>query len=435
MRPTATLRRTRLNVLHVLATALALAAAPAWADPAPVKQVYDRPVIEFQPGLPGRVSYLRAAKTQFETPNAKIGVLQDGWHCGNSTDIVWNSKAYKLFSGKLDKSFRKVLEQAHYPVPMQVDRIFDAPSDQSRQVAIPELQVGALIKEVAANLCQKEHGGIGGVYMKVFWQVYSPEAKRVVFETTTEGSMQSGAEEMPVEQIFLQAFEHAGRNFLAEQGYYNAVTHFSAPAAKSAGPEQLTLKRVAAPRQPLTKNVTLLRSSVVTLISSKGGSGSGFFINTDGYLLTNRHVVDADKFVKVKLATGREVIGEVLRSDATRDVALVKTEPIAVPAISLRDDQPNIGDDVYVLGSPLGETFNTSLTRGILSGYRTLDNLRYLQSDVSILPGNSGGPLLDSGGQAIGMTVMRLTNSNTSTGLNFFIPIGEVLSTLGLRFN
>jgi len=434
MRRRAILRNYLLNVLKAVLAGLALLTAPVWADPAPVKQAYDRPVIEFQPGLPGRVSYLKLAKAQFETPHAKIGVLQDGWHCGSSTDIIWNPKAYKLFSGKLDKSFRKVLEQAHYPVPVQIDKVFDAPSDQSRQIAIPELQVGVLIKEVAANLCQKEHGGIGGVYMKVFWQAFSPEAKRVVFETTTEGSFQSSADEMPLEQIFLQAFESAGRNFLAERGYYDAVTKFSAPVPKPAAPDALTLKRAAVPDQPLAKNVTLLRSSVVTVVNSKG-SGSGFFINADGYLLTDHHVVGADKFVKVKLPTGRELIGEVLRADATRDVALLKTEPIAVSAISVRDDQPNIGDEVYVLGSPLGETFNTSLTRGILSGYRTLDNQRFLQSDVTILPGNSGGPLLDSGGRAIGITVMRLADSRTVTGLNFFIPIGEALSTLGLRLN
>jgi serine protease Do len=82
----------------------------------------------------------------------------------------------------------------------------------------------------------------------------------------------------------------------------------------------------------------------------------------------------------------------------------------------------------------LGERFNTTLTRGILSGYRTLDDKRYIQSDVAILPGNSGGPLLDSQGTVIGITVMGL-GARGIAGMNFFIPIGEALAKLGVEVN
>ncbi|MBV6325299.1 S1C family serine protease [Duganella violaceipulchra] len=418
-------------VLSLLLTASGL----AWSDPAPVKQVSDKLVIEFQPGTPGRVSYLKTAKTTFETPNAKIGTLQDGWRCGNSSDIIWNEKAYKLFSRKLAASLHGVLEKAHYPTPISVDTIFDTPTEKERPKAMPELQIGALLKDVSANLCLKDHGGIGGVYMKVFWQVYSPEVKKVVFEALTEGSFQTAAaEDIPVDQIFLRAYEQAAKNFLAEQGFYNAVTRPSTPAEaapKPATPERLTLNRIKPAAEPLTKRVTPLRSSVPTVVTATS-TGSGFFISSDGYLLTNRHVVGADKMVKIKLPTGRELIGEVLRSDVARDVALIKTEPVGVPALSIREDEPNIGEEVYVIGSPLGDTFNTSLTRGILSGYRVLGKQRMLQSDVSILSGSSGGPLLDAGGRVIGISVSHLTDARTMAGMNFFIPIGDVLTTLGL---
>lgn len=116
----------------------------------------------------GRVSFLKAAEAQFETPNAKIGTVQDGWRCGNSSDIVWSNKVYKLFSAKLDKTFRGVLDKAHYPIPLKVDAIFDAPSDIGRPVPLPELQVGMLIKDISANFCLTEKGGLGGAYMKVY---------------------------------------------------------------------------------------------------------------------------------------------------------------------------------------------------------------------------------------------------------------------------
>jgi len=421
------------NKLLLVAAGLPLLltlSAPAGADPAPVKQVSDQPVIAFQPGLPGRVSYLRGAKAQFETPPVKIGTLQDGWHCGSSTDIVWNNKAFKLFSPKLDKSFRSALSKEHYPVPVAVDAIFAAPSDNTPK-RMPELQVGMLIKDISANVCLGDHGGTGGAYMKVFWQIYSPEEKKVVLEAITEGSYQTtGEETQPVDRIFLLAFEQSARNLLAERGFYNAVTQFSAPpASRSGGIETLTLRRPPAPDDVLTKRVTQLRSSVATVINSKG-SGSGFFISTDGYLLTNQHVVGNEKFVKIKLPTGRELIGEVLRSDADRDVALIKTEPIGVPAMSVRTDEANVGEDVYVIGSPKGDTFNSTLTRGIVSGYRSFQNQRLLQSDVAILHGNSGGALLDTNGRVIGVTVSRIADHDTASGMSFFIPINDALTTL-----
>lgn len=426
------MRKLRALLVPLLLTISGL----AWSDPAPVKQASDKPIIEYQPGIPGRVSYLKAAKTNFETPNAKIGTLQDGWRCGSSSDIIWNEKAYKLFSRKLAGSFRSVLESAHYPTPVSVDAIFDASSEKERPRAVPELQVGAMLKDVSANLCLKQHGGIGGVYMKVFWQVYSPEVRKVVFEAVTEGSFQTAAtDDVPVDQIFLKAYEQAARNLLAEQGFYTVVTRPGAAAEGSPQPasqDRLTLSRVPPAAEPLTKRVTLLRAAVPTVISGSG-TGSGFFISKDGYLLTNRHVVGNDQVVKIKLPTGRELIGEVLRSHVARDVALVKTEPVGIPALSIREDQPNIGEEVYVIGSPLGDTFNTSLTRGILGGYRVLDKQRLLQSDVNILPGNSGGPLLDTGGRVIGITVSHITHTDTMTGMNFFIPIGEALDMLGME--
>jgi S1-C subfamily serine protease len=172
----------------------------------------------------------------------------------------------------------------------------------------------------------------------------------------------------------------------------------------------------------------MLRAAVVTINNGKG-TGSGFFVSPDGYLITNQHVVGDVTFVKVKIATGRELVGEVLKSDAKRDVALIKTEPIGAATLGIRTTEANVGDEVYVIGSPLGERFSGTLTRGILSGYRTLNEQRFLQSDAAILPGNSGGPLLDASGKVVG-----ITKAGTFVGnLNLFIPIGEAITALSLE--
>lgn len=412
---------------------LVLAIQSGFAEPVKIKVVEERPMIQFPEGMPGRVVRLKTVKARFDSSPAKIGELQEGWLCSRRGDIVWQQRTYKLFGPKLDSVFRAEMEKAHYPAPVLSDALFEQAKDKTAPK--PELQVGALIKEIAVNMCDKSASVVGGSYMKIFWQLFAPDTQTVVFETTTEGSFQTGdSEGVPVDQIFLHAFAAATRNLFAERGFYSAVANTAASDVKPGAAGQaapIVLKRVRSSGEPLAKNITGLRSAVVTVVADTG-SGSGFFVSSDGYLLTNYHVVGTTRFLKVKLATGRELLGEVVRSDKGRDVALIKTEPIAVPALAIRETEPGIGEEVYALGSPLSDTFNTTLTRGVLSGYRTLNDLRFLQSDVAILPGNSGGPLLDAHGAVIGITVARLTLSNGVGGLNFFIPVGEALTKLGL---
>jgi hypothetical protein len=398
----------------------------AWAEPAWVRQVAEKAPLIFEEGAKGRVSYLKTIKTRLD--NRKVGELQKGDLCSKSGDILWNKKIYGVFASKLYATFNEELDKAHYPIP--ADKIFDAPKNNLK--AFPELQIGMLIKEVNANFCVKSDSISGGVYMKVYWEAYSPEAQKVVFQTITEGAYQTGEmAHITLDRFFLNAFGSAVRNLLAKQGYHDAIADIESlkPVSEAAG--KLKLKREKRPVERLKSIITDLRSAVVTIMSD-ARSGSGFFVSKDGDLLTNRHVVGSAKFVKVKLTTGRELLGEVLRSDKNRDIALVKTEPIAVRPIAISDSEPNIGDEVYVLGSPLGEKFNATLTRGILSGYRTLNEKRYLQSDVAILPGNSGGPLLNAKGLAIGVSVAGL-GAKGMAGMNFFIPINDALATLNIE--
>lgn len=405
---------------------------PARAEPARVKQAEERPVVSFPSGVQGRQVYLKKQKTHFQNPPARIGELQKGWICSTEGNIVWSVKTYNLLTTKLSGAFRAELEKAGYPIPSISDSIFDDSKDKAGSAA--ELHVGMLIKEVNANFCVKDEGILGGVYMKIFWQAYAPEIQKVVFEATSEGTYQpGGTEKIVAQEFFVRAFSAAARNLLAERRFLDIVTDVRPLKPMFAAAETIRLNGVGPSNEPLAKNITALRSAVATVFGERG-SGSGFFVSQDGYLLTNQHVVGNAKFVKVKLPTGRELVGEVIRSDKLRDVALVKTESIAAQPIALRSSDPNIGEDVFALGSPLGDQFNSTLTRGILSGYRTIENKRYLQSDVSILPGNSGGPLLDAQGAVVGITVGGM-GAKGLAGMNFFIPIADALARLGAELN
>ncbi|WP_246784826.1 AAA family ATPase [Bradyrhizobium sp. S69] len=186
---------------------------------------------------------------------------------------------------------------------------------------------------------------------------------------------------------------------------------------------------------PLSEGTSALQAAVVTIKLEGGGHGSGFFISRDGYLLTNQHVTQDNKFVTIKLTTGRQMPGEVLRSHKARDVALVKVNESAMEALPLQLEPPDVLAEVYAVGTPLLEEYSTTISKGIVSAYRTFDDLKHIQSDAAIHGGSSGGAMVDRFGNVVAISVRGFTESERKVGtsLNFFIPIADALKFLAVE--
>jgi SpoVK/Ycf46/Vps4 family AAA+-type ATPase len=196
-----------------------------------------------------------------------------------------------------------------------------------------------------------------------------------------------------------------------------------------------TVLRIPALRlstSPLSDGTSSLQAAVVTVIVDDL-LGSGFFISRDGYLLTNRHVVKDNKFVTVKLTTGRQLPGEVLRSNETRDIALVKVNESNMTALPLLLEAPEVAAEVYAVGTPRDEKYSTTITKGIISAYRTENDLTLIQSDVATHPGSSGGPMVDRFGNVVAACVAGIAISGIGTSFNFFIPIANALEFLAIE--
>ncbi len=145
-------------------------------------------------------------------------------------------------------------------------------------------------------------------------------------------------------------------------------------------------------------------------ITSGKGSGSGVLVSDDGYALTNVHVVGDDKNVRVRWSDGIEGFAEVVRISKNRDIALLKTNPRDRRPLALKRGAVIPGQRVYAIGSPNGKEFQGTVSSGVVSADRVIDGLRYIQSDVFISPGSSGGALLDETGSVIGIAVMGYLN-------------------------
>ena len=154
--------------------------------------------------------------------------------------------------------------------------------------------------------------------------------------------------------------------------------------------------------------------------------GSGFFISTDGYILTNAHVVEGADEVTVRLTDKREFKAKIIGTDKRTDVALIKIEATGLPAVKLADTaQLKVGEWVIAIGSPFG--FDNSVTAGIVSAKgRSLPQENYvpfIQTDVAINPGNSGGPLFNMRGEVVGINSQIYSRSGGYMGVSFAIPI------------
>ena len=163
------------------------------------------------------------------------------------------------------------------------------------------------------------------------------------------------------------------------------------------------------------------------------GMGSGFIINEEGYILTNYHVIDGAKEVTVTLSDGREVTASVVNYDSDKDIAMIKiNEEVKVPGVVELGDSDALqpGEEVVAIGNPLSKELSSTLTKGIISALnRNVEtqsgvSTNLIQTDTAINAGNSGGPLINTKGQVIGINTLKA--SDGAEGIGFAIPINDV---------
>ncbi|MFT4195023.1 DegQ family serine endoprotease [Ottowia sp.] len=158
------------------------------------------------------------------------------------------------------------------------------------------------------------------------------------------------------------------------------------------------------------------------------GVGSGFVISPDGYVMTNAHVVEGADEVIVTLTDKREFKARIVGADSRTDVAVVKIEATGLPAVRIGDvNRLRVGEWVMAIGSPFG--LENTVTAGIVSAKQrdTGNYLPFIQTDVAVNPGNSGGPLINLRGEVVGINSQIYSRSGGFMGISFAIPIDEAI--------
>lgn len=370
----------------------------------------------------------------------EIGAIKGGLGCMNVGKLAWRSGKMNVGDDEFTSIFFEELKRLNYNVVGDPTDMFE----DKRGTA--EIAIGGLITSIHVDICYPMMGwgdvsnGNANATITVEWQIYNTLDKKTIYKTAASGAGSAKFSAGMANEALYLAFGNAVRGLLADQKFHEHVVEKdpSAPAgplteisSSSPGPapSPVTLSTKAAPGKNQAKTVADAQKSVV-VIQMGGSSGSGFLISDSGYILTNHHVVDGKKNVRIVFSDGSKIEGQVLRSDAKQDVALVQIASTPFRGLALRTEDLPVGSDVYAIGAPKG--MQGTVSKGVVSSYRENKRGRWLQSDTSVNPGNSGGPLVDAQGRVVGICSWGLRGDGTQ-GLNFFIPISDALKTMNIQ--
>jgi S1-C subfamily serine protease len=406
--------------------ALLLSASAATAQPMSVPPT--PAVAPLPPGVQTRTVSLSKIVAKVDN-DARWATVQAGPLCFPSGRLAWGKSGGQLQTDALERAFRDEVEEAGFRMEGERDNLFE------EAASFTEYTVAGVVKGAEGSFCFPSKLSAGGkvkgaAVLEVEWQIYSRLQRQVVARIRTRAGFESRRTiEGGVDMVVLDAFAETVKALVASEEFRKAFVG-RAPTLEEAmkPPKQDKIVLGGPAAAPL--DIADAVGSVV-LILAGDGHGSGFLVSGDGYVMTDQHVVGSAKLVTVRWPDGIEAVGEVVRSDRLRDVALIKTDPRGRDPLPLRSATLRPGESVYAIGAPLEQRFQSTVTRGVVSAYRTIEGLRYLQSDVAISPGNSGGPLLDEHGAVVGMTKSTYRIENAPTGINFFTPTRDALDFLG----
>ena len=270
------------------------------------------------------------------------------------------------------------------------------------------------------------------------WQVFDRTLNKVVLKGESKGIDESKYASESSSGPLLAAYGDALTNFLKSGSLYEMVKGSAQEptSAKTDAPDStVATTLVRSITLPAFENspamIQYATQSCVT-ISTDAGHGSGVIISDKGLILTAAHVVDGINRLQIVFASGIELEAKVLKQDETHDIALLQVVGSGYKPLPLGKGMTlGLGEEIVTIGTPGDLELGQSVSKGILSGKRKHEEIVYLQTDLAVSPGNSGGPLLNSKGEIIGI-VQRKLIGNGIEGINFALPIETVMKQLNI---
>ena len=291
-------------------------------------------------------------------------------------------------------------------------------------------QLGGTVSELAYDTYGSLAGNYEEAVLGVTWELLDTVRDSVVFRRQTRGHSSRRLGEGSVVE---PAFADALRRLLSEERFVALLTAGvdAAVQAVAAVPE-VTEIGTCEVRTGLSLPDQIEDAFRTVVVVRPGMTlGSGVIISPEGHILTAAHVVSGLDRVPVRLRTGIMIDADVLAIDPRQDVALLQIPGSNHECLPLGPARVGVGTDLFAIGSPRMEELSYSVSRGVVSGYRTIDEREYIQTDASLNPGNSGGPLLTTDGRIAGVVSWKFVTPGTE-GLAFGVPVDVAIRALNV---
>ena len=401
-------------------------------------EVVEHPAIEVPEGKNTKEISLKKVVAKIQR-GAVVGLLKAGLGCPNHGSITWRSGRANISDDEFTTIFYEDLRRLNYNVVGNPNELFEDKSSQA------EFAIGGLITGLSLNICypMAEFGdfntGKANAVIDIEWQVYNTLDRKTVYKRLTQGSANVEFSGGNSNEALQRAFSNSLHGLLADKEFYALVSGQAVGeqspegGAKSGGALEARKSDVAGAKYSAatgkdSRALGEVQKSVVTIqVGATHGSG---FVIADGIVVTNQHVVREVENVRIVTHDGRKMEGKVLARDARRDIAAVEVAGLELPALKIREDKLTVGEDVFAIGSPRDIKLSGTVTNGIFSSYREMKDKTWIQSDASINPGSSGGPLVDVRGNVVGVSTLLLREAQ---GIFFYAPVAESLAVINIQ--
>lgn len=357
-------------------------------------------------------------------------------------DIYWTDGIVKLNDAVLAKQLSLIVSDAGFQNEVSLGSISSSGSLELKG-KILDVKINSCVKTGHENRVYSKSKTLrtnSASFVKVLWTLYDPAIDQELFSFTVKGSHHAASATYRKDGAYL-SFTHSMKmsinNLLSNKKFVKHLNPVDLNNLKEKFKQALDVEvEFGNFSGSFGEKVDELKLNSV-VIKTKTGHGSGVIINDKGYVLTNAHVVGDEEKFEIKIGY-RNYRGRLIRKEKIRDVALIKIIDFSskTKGVKLASQKPVVGDELYVIGTPLKISFQHTITKGIVSAERVVSGLRFIQTDAAINPGNSGGPVFNSTGELVALTVSGFfTNNGASLNINYLIPIDDAIDTLNIRIS
>lgn len=371
-----------------------------------------------------------AGEQKTSNPRKVIEVDSSGLHTLTFSKIIYqpeNRSEIAVLQEEFSLWILESLKKAGYNVVGFENLVFDVDKSNTARMIL-----GGTIEKL--KMYRQKSKGPALCEMVITWQVFDRERDEVVYEVQTRyRRMVQFAERWAagnIKYLILGCL----KSLCTRERFVSTLSLEAppaSPAAASAARTTGTIERCGSEKRSLPADMESAISAVVNIRQGNAG-GAGFFVTNDGLILTAAHVVEGPGEVTVRTRGGVSLPAKKLRVDRKSDVAILRFPGSTEHCLPISEETPGVGEELFAVGAPLGEKDDPSVSKGVVSGIREKDGISYIQTNASLSPGNSGGPLLNTDGEVVGVSQFKVTGLAVE-GLGFAITASRALEQLTLE--